>query len=316
LIAENNPNLLNLYEKIKNKMLKVENLVKKYKDVTAVDNISFLINKGEIFGLLGPNGAGKTTTIRTILDVLKPTSGKITYNYKKIDKNKIGYLPEDRGLYRKSKIIDVIVYLCRMKAVTEKDALIKAEDWLKRLGLINQKNKKVEELSRGNQQKIQFIIAVIHEPELLVLDEPFSGFDPINRELITEEILKLKREGKIIIISTHQMETAELLCQDLLLINKGKEVYYGNLRELKNNHKKNIIRIGFREDAADVINKINIPYNVELNENIAEIELTGDITPSEFLRSIAASADITDFNIVEPSLHSIFIELIRSEHSG
>jgi ABC-2 type transport system ATP-binding protein len=308
--------LLNLYEIIKNKMLKVENLVKKYKDVTAVDNITFTINKGEIFGLLGPNGAGKTTTIRTILDVLKPTSGKISYNDKKIDKNKVGYLPEDRGLYRKSRIIDVVVYLCRMKGVSEKDALIKAEDWLERLGLINQKYKKVEELSRGNQQKIQFIIAVIHEPELLVLDEPFSGFDPINRELITGEILKLKKEGKIIIISTHQMETAEQLCQDLLLINKGKEVYYGNLRELKNNHKKNIIRIGFSEDAAEVINRVNIPFNVELNDKIAEIELTGDVTPSEFLRSIAAATDITDFNVVEPSLHSIFIELIRSEHAG
>jgi ABC-2 type transport system ATP-binding protein len=298
-------------------MLRTDNLVKKYKDVTAVDNISFSVNKGEIFGLLGPNGAGKTTTIRTILNILKPDSGKITFNGTPLSEdyyNRVGYLPEDRGLYRKSKCIDVITYFCRMKNIPAKEARQRSAELMKRLSIYDQKDRNIEALSKGNQQKIQFIIAVVHNPELLVLDEPFSGFDPLNQELIAGEILRFRDEGRIIIISTHQMETAERLCSNLLLINKGKEIYCGSLKELKNKHKRNNIKISFNKDASP-LNSYTFLRNIKINGNNAEFELPDSVDPSEFIRDLSDKLDLTSFYISEPSLHSIFIELISRKHN-
>ena len=298
-------------------MLRAENLVKKYKDITAVDDISFSVNKGEIFGLLGPNGAGKTTTIRTILNILKPDSGKITFNGTPLSEdyyNRVGYLPEDRGLYRKSKCLDVITYFCRMKNIPAKEARQMSAELMERLAIYDQRDRNIEALSKGNQQKIQFIIAVVHNPELLVLDEPFSGFDPINQELIAGEILRFRDEGKIIIISTHQMETAERLCTNLLLINKGREIYCGSLKELKNKHKRNNIKISFNNEASSLS---SYPFlkDIKINGNNAEFELPDSVDPSEFIRDLSDKLELTSFYISEPSLHSIFIDLISRKHN-
>ena len=189
-------------------MLSVENLVKEFQNTTAVDNISFKVEPGKIFGLLGPNGAGKTTTLRTVLNIIKPTSGKILFNDELITTdflNSIGYLPEERGLYRKSKVIDVILYFAELKNMSRTEAVKQADSWLKRLDIFHYRNKKIDELSKGNQQKIQFIMSVIHNPQLLIFDEPFTGFDPINQQEIRELIFSFLSEGKIIILSTHQM---------------------------------------------------------------------------------------------------------------
>src|SRR3990172_9883048 len=217
-------------------MLTVKNLIKDYKNVTAVNDISFNVEPGKIFGLLGPNGAGKTTTIRTILNIIKPTSGEIKFDGEYLSKNyfnQIGYLPEDRGLYKKSRVIDILLYFASLKDVRKKTAMNRSLLWLKELGIENFVNKKIEELSKGNQQKVQFICSEIHDPKLLILDEPFTGFDPINQQQIKEYLSKFSNDGKIIILSTHQMETAENLCSDILLLNKGKEVTMGNLSEIK-----------------------------------------------------------------------------------
>ncbi len=293
-------------------MLRIYNLVKKYKDVTAVDDISFTVNKGEIFGLLGPNGAGKTTTIRTILNIIKPDSGEITFDGNAISGeyyNKVGYLPEERGLYRKSKCFDVITYFCRMKNISAREAKDKAEAMMKRLSIFDQKNNSIESLSKGSQQKIQFIIAVVHNPEVIVLDEPFSGFDPLNQELIASEILRFRDEGKIIIISTHQMETAERLCSNLLLMNKGKEVYCGALKDLKRKFNNNNIRITFNGDPA-VLSLLPSLRRIKISGQQAEFELEESVNPSAFIRDLSGRLELTSFYIAEPSLHSIFIELI------
>src|ERR1035438_2825008 len=191
-------------------MLVAQNLTKDYKDITAVNNVSFKVEPGRIFGLLGPNGAGKTTIIRTILNIIKPTSGRILFDGEPINDqffNIIGYLPEERGLYKKSKTIDIILYFARLKNMNKKSALSEADRWLKKLDITVYRNKKIEELSKGNQQKVQFITAIIHNPGLIVLDEPFAGFDPITQQLIKEIIISRSGLGKTIILSTHQMDT-------------------------------------------------------------------------------------------------------------
>jgi len=208
-------------------MLVVQNLRKEYTNTVAIDDITFTLQPGKIFGLIGPNGAGKTTTIRIILNIIKPTSGVVLFDGKPMDRscqNITGYLPEERGLYKKSRTIDVIVYLASLKNISSHKALQLANDWLAKLDILEAKNKKIEELSKGNQQKIQFITSVIHDPKILILDEPFTGFDPINQQLIKETILSLANAGKIIVLSTHQMDLAEKLCNDIFLINNGKEV--------------------------------------------------------------------------------------------
>jgi len=294
-------------------MLIVKNLVKKFNSTLAVDNISLRVNPGKIFGLLGPNGAGKTTTIRTILNIIKPTSGEIIFNDKPITYeyyNIIGYLPEERGLYKRSKVIDVLVYFAALKNVSRKNATNFAISWLKKLNILEYRDKKIEQLSKGNQQKIQLIAAIIHNPSLLILDEPFTGFDPINQQEVKDIILSFVSEGKTIILSTHQMELAEKLCEDILLINNGKEVSSGKLSEIKKNFGGNNIRLGFAGNNAfldyfpEIIKHDN--YN-----NYSDIQLRDDIIPSEFLKKIMGKVEVNHFSIVEPSLNKIFIDLIK-----
>ncbi len=297
-------------------MLVVENLTKKFKDITAVDNISFQIERGKIFGLLGPNGAGKTTTIRTVLNIIKPTTGRITFEDKPISDgffNTIGYLPEDRGLYKKSKVIDVIVYFARLKNLTHRSSIALAEGWLRRLDVLNLRDKRIEELSKGNQQKIQFIIAVIHDPKLLIMDEPFTGFDPINQQLIKDILLSFVNSGKIIMLCTHQMDTAEKLCSDILLINNGKEVSSGKISDLKRKFARNYVRVEFEEGGQFLEGHPSVVH-ADNYSNYSEVELKAGIPPYEFLKSIIGKVKVTNFNVIEPTLNKIFIDVIKQNH--
>ncbi len=294
-------------------MLLVENLTKKFKDVTAVNNISFKVESGKIFGLLGPNGAGKTTAIRTTLNIIKPTSGKITFENKPITDeffNAIGYLPEERGLYKKSKVIDVIIYFARLKNLSYNDAVKQADIWLNKLEINNLRHKKIDELSKGNQQKIQFIIAVLHNPKLLILDEPFSGFDPINQQLIKDILLSFVSSGKIIMLCTHQMDTAEKLCNDIFFINNGKEVCSGSLADIKKNFGKNHIKIEF-DGGGEFLESNPAVLHIDAYSNYAEIELKEKIQPYDFLKSIVEKVKVKHFSVIEPTLNKIFIDVIK-----
>lgn len=294
-------------------MLVVENLRKEFKNIIAVDDISFSVDEGRIFGILGPNGAGKTTILRTVLNIIKPSSGKILFDGKPITGeffNIIGYLPEERGLYRKSRVIDVIQYFAGLKKMPGKASYKEAVIWLEKLDIAQYIDKKIEELSKGNQQKIQFIISVIHNPKLLILDEPFSGFDPINQTLIKEMILSFVTSGKIIILSTHQMETAEKLCSDILLINQGSELYNGSLTKLKKNFGVNTVKIEFDGDGGFISNLPQVKH-ADLYSNFAEIHLKEDTDPSEFLRHIVEKLSVKHFSVLEPTLNKIFIDAVN-----
>ncbi len=294
-------------------MLSVENLVKEFQNTTAVDNISFKVEPGKIFGLLGPNGAGKTTTLRTVLNIIKPTSGKVLFNDQPITAeflNSIGYLPEERGLYRKSKVIDVILYFAELKNMSRTEAVKQADNWLKRLDIFHYRNKKIDELSKGNQQKIQFIMSVIHNPQLLIFDEPFTGFDPINQQEIRELIFSFLSEGKIIILSTHQMETAEKLCTDIFLLNNGKEVTSGKLSHIKKEFGGNHVEIKFKGDVSFLSSMAEV-ITVDTYNNYAEVHLKDVVQPSDFLKMITDKIDITHFSVIEPTLNRIFIDLIK-----
>lgn len=294
-------------------MLEVQNLVKKYDGVIAVDDISFIAKPGQIFGLLGPNGAGKTTTMRMILNIIKPSAGRIIFENKKSLSelsNIVGYLPEERGLYKKSKVIDLILYFAILKSMEKKTARIEAFSWLNRLGIEELANRKIEELSKGNQQKIQFITAIIHKPDILILDEPFTGFDPINQQEIKNIILDYTNSGKIIILSTHQMDTAEKLCSEIFLINKGKEVCSGNLSDIKKKFGGQHIKLKFEGDT-DFITREKDVLHYDIFNNFIEFQLKDGIKPSDFLKSIIEKINITHFSVIEPSLNKIFIDLVK-----
>lgn len=294
-------------------MLEVKNLYKKYGNLVAVDNVSFSAKPGKIFGLLGPNGAGKTTTMRMILNIVKPSNGKIIFDNKKSFNelyNIVGYLPEERGLYKKSTVLDLLIYFASLKGLDRKTARVEAIKWLERLGIKNYSNKIISELSKGNQQKVQFITSVIHNPDILILDEPFTGFDPIIQQEIKNLILELASRGKILILSTHQMDVAEKLCSEIFLLNKGKEVCSGDLSEVKKKFGGQHIRIEFEGKIDFIRNDINI-LQFEIFNNYIEVELKDSIKPSDFLKSIIDKTTITHFSIIEPSLNKIFIDLVK-----
>lgn len=293
-------------------MLKVINLYKEFTNVIAVDNISFEINEGEIFGLLGPNGAGKTTTIRCLLNIIQPDRGEILFNGNKhYDiKNIVGYLPEERGLYTKSKIIDVLLYLGELKGKSRSFVKDRAKYYLKKLRMEDVVNRKVNELSKGNQQKIQLISSLISDPQILILDEPFAGLDPINQELVRDIILEFLNEGKIVILSTHQMDLAEKLCNKIILIDKGKQILYGLLSEVK----QKFGRLNLHIKGTNLDDNLkNYPEFeiVDLYENYAEIFLKDHYNSKEILQKLLLKYDITSFELKEPSLHSIFIMAVK-----
>jgi ABC-2 type transport system ATP-binding protein len=293
-------------------MLKVSNLRKEYDTVVAVDGISLEVRRGELFGLLGPNGAGKTTTIRTVLNIIQPDSGDITFNGKQFTNemwNIIGYLPEERGLYRKSKIINAILYFASLKGMSAKQAKPLAYYWLERFGLKNEWHRKIEELSKGNQQKIQLIISVLHNPELLILDEPFAGLDPVNQVLLKDILLELRQKNIAIVFSTHQMEQVEKMCDNICLINKGKQVLSGELREIKKQYGTNSVHLEFDGDG-NFLKDYGFVRLANIYQNYAELELTDISKSAELLASINGKLALRKFEIVEPSLNSIFINVV------
>ena len=289
-------------------MLKVENITKYYGNHLAVDHLSFEVKDGEIFGLLGANGAGKTTTFRMIMGLLEPTEGKITLDGKKIDysiTDKIGFVTEERSLMTKMSVVDQILYYGILKGMQEKDILQALDKWLERFKITEYKNRKIKELSKGNQQKIQFISAVINHPCLLILDEPFTGLDPINVEMFKSAILDLKKEGCSIIFSSQQMEHIELFCEKLMILVKGKPVIEGYLKEIKREYqKKNIFIRG--EVEKKELQKIKGVVSVEktAEDFIVKIESEADI--DRVFKAVSKNK-ITKFVVEEPSLNEIFI---------
>ncbi len=299
-------------------ILKVENVVKKFGDKIVSNNISFVINQGKIFGLLGPNGAGKTTLIRQICNIFQPDEGKITLFSKKMSpdlQDKIGYLPEERGLYKKSKIIDQITYFGELKGMSHKQALEKAYFWLDKLGARGWENKKVEELSKGMQQKIQFISTVIHSPDLLILDEPFSGFDPVNTELLKNVILEMKAQGVTIILSTHIMSQVEELCDEICMINNGEAVLYGAVNTIREQYQRNIIHIEYKGNI-DVSGFENINIISHSDGNITLKITDSDFNKKAFISMINDITDLISFSIDTPSMHEIFIDVIAKSSKG
>jgi ABC-2 type transport system ATP-binding protein len=293
-------------------MLNVVNLRKAYASVVAVDGVSLEVQRGELFGLLGPNGAGKTTTIRVILNIIAPDSGSITFDGKGFTPamwDILGYLPEERGLYRKSKIINTILYFASLKGLNEQTARPLAYHWLDRFGLKDSAHRKVEELSKGNQQKVQLIISILHKPQLLILDEPFSGLDPVNQILLKDILMELRQQNVAIVFSTHQMEQVEKMCDNICLINKGKPVLAGSLRDVKKKYGTNSLRIEYEGDG-DFLKDSSLVKRADVYQNYAELELTDIRKSRELLASIDDRLDIRKFEIVEPSLNSIFINVV------
>ncbi len=293
-------------------MLSVVNLRKAFATVVAVDGVSLEVQRGELFGLLGPNGAGKTTAIRTILNIIVPDSGTIMFDGKQFTPamwNIIGYLPEERGLYRKSKIINTILYFAALKGLSEREAKPLAVKWLDRFGLKDSAHRKVEELSKGNQQKVQLIISILHKPQLLILDEPFSGLDPVNQILLKDILMELRALNVAIVFSTHQMEQVEKMCDNICLINKGKPVLSGSLREVKKKYGTNSLRIEF-EGNGEFLKSSSLVKRADVYQNYAELELVDIRKSRELLSSIDDRLNIRKFEIVEPSLNSIFINVV------
>lgn len=316
--SQNSASKLNQNLTDKMSVLKVENVVKTFGDLKAVDGASFEAEPGRIFGLLGPNGAGKTTLIRMITGIHFPNSGTIEVFGKAPSpdtQNRIGYLPEERGLYKKMKIIDQIAYFAQLKGLSKSDAIAKADYWLGRMDASKWKTMKIQELSKGMQQKIQFITTILHSPELLILDEPFSGFDPVNAELIKNIVLELKEKGTAIILSTHVMEQAEQLCDDICLINKGKILIEGGMRIIKESYAKDTAIVEF-DGSPEFLDEFDDIRIVNKAANRAEFRLTSDFSANEILKTIMKTANVTKFELSEPSLREIFIDAVSEKEEG
>ena len=296
-------------------MLEVKNIVKKYGTNTAVNNLSFTVDDGEIFGLLGENGAGKTTTFRIIMGLLEPNSGNVLLDHEKIDyskTDKIGFVTEERSLLTKLSVQEQIEFYATLKGMEKQEIDKRLDQWLEKFEITSYKNRKIKELSKGNQQKIQFISAVIHEPKLLILDEPFTGLDPINVKLMKEAIIDLKNKGCSIIFSSHQMEYIEDFCEKLVILVKGKPILEGNLKDIKESYaKKNILIKG--DIDTDEIKKIKgvISVGLEKGEYVVKIENI-DVASKVFDR--IKNNNITKYDVEEPSLNEIFIESVGGIH--
>lgn len=295
------------------KTLRVVGVTKSFGDFRAVDDLSFDARAGRVFGFLGPNGAGKTTTMRMIVGITVPDSGSIElfgrgFNWRQ--KDRIGYLPEERGLYKKMKVADQLRYFAALKGVPRKTADTRIDHWLGRMNLSEWKNKKTTDLSKGMSQKLQFIATMLHEPDLLILDEPFSGLDPVNVEFMKEVVAEIKSQEKTIIFSTHLMETAERLCDDILLINKAKKVLGGSLRRVKESFGRNLVAVR-GEVGKEVLMKNGIVKRVTEHADEMEVLLTKGADPQVLLRGLVEKGRaVTKFELIEPSLNDIFIEQV------
>jgi ABC-2 type transport system ATP-binding protein len=294
--------------------VEVNHVAKSFNGKAAVKDLLFSVNQGEIFGLIGPNGAGKTTTIRMMMDIIKPDSGEITIFGSKLgeeSKNKLGYLPEERGLYKKMRVMDCIGYLASLKGMDPSQAREKAEGYLDRVGLLSSKNKKTEELSKGMAQIVQFILTIVHDPQLIILDEPFSGLDPVNTEILKSILMDLRSQGKALILSTHQMNQVEELCDRVLMVNHGSAVLYGGLREIKAGYQKNTVLLEM-EGEPGIMPGVTVEST---RKGIFELTLDGRTSAQQILAKLAASGkNIQRFEVSAPSLNEIFIKLAGQKH--
>lgn len=296
-----------------NNILEVHHLKKYFASQKAVDDISFSIGQGSIFGLLGPNGAGKTTLIRMITGIFFPDSGDIQFNGRKFNPEKdivgIGYMPEERGLYKKMKIGEQALYLAQLKGLSKAEAMEAVKEWFVRLDMQSWWNKKVEDLSKGMSQKLQFVTTVLHHPKLIILDEPFSGLDPVNANLIKDEIFRLAKNGSTIVFSTHRMEQVEEICDQIILVNKGQKILDGTVKQVKQQYKEHLFKINARTAAEHMHTHIFKVIKHSADEVV--VKLNEDITTNDVLQHfIRQDVQVKGFNEVLPSLNDIFIKLV------
>jgi ABC-2 type transport system ATP-binding protein len=289
--------------------VEVNHIVKSYADKVAVNDLSFSVAQNEIFGLIGPNGAGKTTTIRMMMDIIKPDSGDVTILGEKLteaSKNRLGYLPEERGLYKKLTVMDSIVYLASLKGMDRNSVEEKANELLNQTGMLPHSRKRIEELSKGMGQIIQFIVTIIHDPELVVLDQPFGDLDPVNTELLKRMFVDLRNQGKAVILSTHQMNQVEELCDRILMIDNGRAVLYGNLTEIKSRYKSNSVTIDFEGELGQ------IPGVTEkrTHKGYVELVLDGNTAPKQVMERLVSTGIVVNrFEVATPSLNEIFLKV-------
>ncbi len=292
-------------------VMNINNIEKSFQNTKAVDKVSFEVKKGEVLGLLGPNGAGKTTIIRMIMDIFQPDTGEIKLNRDLIpDQKKIGYLPEERGIYDSTKVLDTILYFADLKGMNKKEAKSEALRWLELFDLEEYKNNKIEDLSRGMQQKVQFIISVIHKPKLLILDEVFSGLDPVNQELFKEIISNLTKDGTTILLSSHRMNLVEEVCSRIFMINKGKRVLYGNIDEIKDGYNEKKVILKSKSDVGFIKNIVNVS-DIKIENNEVTFNIKNDVNIKEFLSFLSHKIDVDEISIVKPPLHEIFVNAAK-----
>jgi ABC-2 type transport system ATP-binding protein len=294
--------------------VQVNHVVKSYADKVAVDDLSFSVESGEIFGLIGPNGAGKTSTIRMMLDIIRPDLGEIMLfgeKLKEATKGKLGYLPEERGLYRKERVIDAIVYLASLKGMNSRAAEKRADELLEQTGMLAKRKKRIDELSKGMGQIIQFIITILHDPELIVLDEAFSGLDPVNTEQLKRMIIDLREQGKTIVLSTHQMNQVEELCDRIIMIDHGRAVLYGDLAQIKAKYRSNTIIV----ESEDDLGSVGGVAEQRAGKGYVELVLDGTTTPRQVLEQmVGRGLRINRFEIAIPSLNEIFLKVVGENH--
>jgi len=289
-------------------------VTKTYDDFVAVDDLSLEIAPGTMFGLLGPNGAGKTSAIRMMVGITMPDSGTVrmfNQEFQRTLLQRVGYLPEERGLYPKMKVLEQLVFIGEIHGLTAGDARRRALNWGERIDIAQHFEKKTNELSKGMQQKIQFIATLLHDPEFIIMDEPFAGLDPVNARLLEDELLRLRKDGRTILFSTHRMDQVEKLCDNICLINKGKAVLKGNLKEIKARYGRNTMQLAFTESGnAAFLSQTSMVSRLDHYEGYVRVKLAEGADPQELLRSALGHAPVSKFELMEPSLEEIFIELV------
>lgn len=303
-------------------ILSIHHVTKQYAAHKALDNVSMEIPKGSVFGLLGPNGAGKTSLIRIINQITGPDSGEVLFEGEKLSSRhigKIGYLPEERGLYKKMEVGEQALYLAQLKGLSRSEAMARLKDWFERFELKGWWRKKIEELSKGMQQKVQFIITVLHEPKLLILDEPFTGFDPINANIIKEELLRLKEKGTTIVLSTHRMESVEELCTHIALINRSQKILEGPVRDIKRNFKSEKYEVEYKGNAVAFANSLWGGFELLSHEGHGDmtraiIKMPEGRSPNELLSSMIPNVEIHSFREIIPGMSDIFISLVQQSN--
>lgn len=295
--------------------LEINGIKKKFENYYAVDGISLKVEKGEMFGMLGANGAGKTTSFRMILGLLDPTEGSVTWNGERITYKRthlVGYLPEERGLFPKLTVKEQLIYLMRLKGMKKQEIIKEMRNWLERFQVPEYENKKVEELSKGNQQKIQFMAAILHKPELLILDEPFSGLDPVNSDMLKKAVLDLQQQGTTIVFSSHQMRNVEELCEDLIMLKRGKPILHGSLRDIKRSYGMKSISIRADYDL-EFLKSIPGVLTLEKLKDGATLKVENERVAEDVFQKIMEKGFIRKFEVEEPSLHDIFIDKVGGD---